>query len=651
MFDRNNHNNPNNKNTMHPEDMRNMFIFFAVAAILYFAYNFYVIGPQKEAMQQARQKQAELAANPQSPEAVKLAEIKNPLKRDEALQNQAAQRIQIDNGEVHGSINTRGARIDDLALSEYFKSLKEQENVEVLSPDRTTFPRHIEYGWAASDKNVKLPTKDTIWQVRGNTNLTQDKLVTLTWNNGQGLVFERIISIDDKYMFTITQNVSNQSGRAVTLYPFGLISQRGQPPNFAGTWISHEGPLGYIGEEMNEPSYKSLRKDNKESTTADKGWIGITDKYWLTAMIPPQGEDVKYSFNYAGPRKDPDNIGRFQSDFLGAPVTLAPNESKAVESRLFVGAKEVLTLKDYEESLDIPKFNLAVNFGMLWFMSKPFFYILHYLGELIGNFGVSIILLTILIRGAVFPLTNLSYKSFAGMKKVNPQIVELRKEYADDKQKLQQELIKLYQKEGVNPMSGCLPIILQIPIFFALYRVLFVTIEMRHAPFFGWINDLSAPDPTSIFNLFGLIPWEPPQILMIGVWPCVMLVAMIIQKNLNPPPQDKLQKDMAMYMPFFFAFIMAKFAAGLVIYWTFSAIIGVIQQIIIMKRMNVPIHLFGETKEEEELEDQIDKGPDLHPLAHMAEDEVEDALGLDDEPPKPKKPIKPPKPKKSKKKK
>jgi len=648
MFDQNNPNNPNKKNAMHPEDMRNMFIFFAVAAVLYFAYNFYVIGPQKEAMQIAKQKQAELAQNPQAPEAIKLAEIKNPLKRSEALTSQSAQRINIDNGKVRGSITTRGARIDDVALNEYFKSLKEQENVEVLSPDRTAFPRHIEYGWAASDKNIKLPTKDTIWQVRGNSTLSKDSPVTLTWSNGEGLIFERIISIDDKYMFTITQNVSNQSGKSVTLYPFGLISQRGQPPNFAGTWISHEGPLGYIGDEMNEPSYKSLRKETKESVTANQGWIGITDKYWLTAMIPPQGEDVKYTFNYAGTRKDPDNIGRFQSDYLGAAVTLSPSQTKTVQSRLFVGAKEVLTLKEYEKSLEIPQFNLAVNFGLLWFMSKPFFYILHYANDLIGNFGVAIILLTLLIRGAVFPLTNLSYKSFAGMKKVNPQIVELRKEYADDKQKLQQELIKLYQKEGVNPMSGCLPIILQIPIFFALYRVLFVTIEMRHAPFFGWINDLSAPDPTSVFNLFGLIPWDPPQVLMIGVWPCVMLLAMVMQKNLNPPPQDKLQKDMAFFMPFFFAFIMAKFAAGLVIYWTFSAIIGVLQQIIIMKRMNVPIHLFGETKAEEELDDQIDEGPGVHPLAQMAEDQFEEALGLDDEPPKP---IKPPKPKKSKKKK
>ena len=642
MVDLHNHNNPNNKNAMHPEDMRNMFIFFFIAAILYFAYNFFVIGPQKEAMQAAQKKQAEIAANPQSPEAIKLAEIQNPLPREEALAKQTSQRIKISNDSLHGTFVTKGARIDDIALSHHYETLEKQKNVAVLSPEKTTFPRHIEYGWIASDKNIKLPNKDTIWQVRGNADLTKDTPVTLLWSNGQGLTFERTISLDDKFMFTVAQKVTNTSGKAVTLYPYGLISQQGQPPNFAGTWISHEGPTGYIGDEIEEPSYKSLRKGDKFSENANQGWIGITDKYWLTAMIPPQGQDVKYSFNYAGTRKDPNNIGRFQSDFLGAALTLSSGQSGSVQSRLFVGAKEYLTLKDYEQNLDIPQFNLAINFGWLWFMSKPFFYFLHYAGEFVGNFGVAIILLTILLRGAVFPLTNLSYKSFAGMKKVNPQIIALREQYGEDKQKLQEELIKLYQKEGVNPMSGCLPIMLQIPIFFALYRVLFVTIEMRHAPFFGWIQDLSVPDPTSIFNLFGLIPWDPPSFLMIGVWPCMMLLAMIIQKNLNPPPQDKMQRDIARFMPYFFAFIMAGFAAGLVVYWSFSAIIGVIQQIIIMKRMNVPIHLFGETPDEEILEANAKE---------EAEKREELNAELEEEKPKAPKKISPPKPKKSKKKK
>lgn len=641
MFDQNNLNTPNKKESMHPEDMRNMFIFFAIAAVLYFAYNFYVLKPQKEAMIAAQKAQAELAAKPDSPIAKKLAEIQNPLPRDEALSLQSAQRIKIDNGTVFGSISTKGGRIDDIALSNYFDTLKKENNVAVLSPDRAVFPRYIEYGWVSSDKTTALPNKDTIWQLSGNEKLTAETPVTLTWNNGNGLTFKRTISIDEEFMFQVTQNVKNTSGKDVTLYPFGLISQRGQPPYFAATWISHEGPIGYIGESLEQVSYSALRKGKNEVLNADRGWIGITDKYWLAAFVPPQGEDVKYSMNYVGPRKDPKNIGRYQADYLGAPVSLTNGQSADVQTRLFVGAKKVLTLQKYQKDLNIPKFDLAVDFGLLWFMSKPFFYILHYAGIYIGNFGVAIIILTIAIRGAVFPLTNMSYRSFAGMKKVAPQIAKLREEIGDDKQKMQEELIKLYQKEGVNPMSGCLPIILQIPIFFALYKILFITIEMRHAPFFGWIQDLSAADPTSIFNLFGLIPWDPPSILMIGVWPCVMLVAMLVQKNLNPPPQEKIQKDMATYMPFFFAFIMSKFAAGLVIYWSFSAIIGVIQQIIIMKSMNVPIHLFGETPDEEILEANEQEAAEK-----KAEQEPEE-----EEAPKEPKAISKPKPKKSKKKK
>jgi YidC/Oxa1 family membrane protein insertase len=631
--------------------MRNMFIFFFVAAIMYFGYNHFVIQPQKEAMKAAQVAQAELAANPENPLNIKLSEVQNPISREEALETVSAQRIKVDNGSILGSINTKGARIDDIALTNHFETLEKENNVPILSPSKTVFPRHVEYGWIPADKNITVPDKDTIWRVSENEELQKESSVTLTWNNGQGLTFERRISLDDKYMFFVAQTVKNNTGKEITLYPYGLISQRGVPPNFAGTWVSHEGPIGYVDEEFVDPSYKSMRKGEKFSEVSEEGWLGITDKYWLTALIPPQEENVKYSFNYAGTKKDKHNIGRFQADYLAAAVKLSPGESHTVSSSLFVGAKEVLTLNDYEEELQIPQFNLAVNFGLLWFMSKPFFYFLHYAHEFIGNFGIAIIILTVLIRGAVFPLTNLSYRSFAGMKKVAPQISELREQYGEDKQKLQEELIKLYQKEGVNPMSGCLPILLQIPIFFALYRVLFVTIEMRHEPFFGWIKDLSAPDPTSIFNLFGLIPWDPPQILMIGVWPCLMLVTMLIQKNLNPPPQDKLQKDIATFMPFFFCFIMAKFAAGLVIYWTFSGFIGVIQQIIIMKRMNVPVHLFGETAEEKKLDEQIDKGPGVHPIAEMVEDEVEDALFGDGEEEAPKKEIKPPKPKKSKKKK
>lgn len=636
---------PNN-NKMHPEDMRNMIIFVLIAAVLYFSYNALVLEPQRQALEAQQQAQAKQEATIDTPQ---VAEAEKPLSRAEALNASTATRIKINNEAIFGTISTKGGRIDDISLHKYFETLEKEESVSVLSPNRSEFPRYLEFGWVSNDKNTRLPTEDTIWRVEGNNELTPENPVTLSWNNGQGLTFKRTISVDNEYLMTISQSVTNNGGKSVTLYPYGLVNQKGLPPYYVAAWVSYEGPIGYVGEELHSVGYSKLRKNKNESYSANKGWLGITDKYWLAALIPPQGQDVKYRFNYKGEEKDPNNNGRYQSDFLGAALALAPGQSGNVESHAFVGAKQVLKLEKYAEDLNVPKFDLAVDFGWFWFLSIPFFYIVHYAGEFVGNFGVAIIILTVTIRGAVFPLTNLSYRSFAKMKKVGPEIKVLREKFGDDKQKLQQELVKLYQQEGVNPMAGCLPMLLQIPIFFALYKTLFVTIEMRHAPFFGWITDLSVPDPTSLFNLFGLIPWDPPQILMIGVWPCVMLLAMIVQKKLNPPPQDQLQRDIANYMPFIFCFIMSKFAAGLVIYWSFSAIIGVIQQIIIMRSLGVPIHLFGESEEEEELEKAIEKGPAVHPLAEMAEDEVEDALfGHDDDEPKQ---VSKPKPKKSKKKK
>lgn len=632
---------------MHPDDLRNMFIFFILAAVLYFSYDTYVLQPQRQAMNHRAQIESEIK-QALGPEALKAAQKQVPKPRAEIITDSG--RVKIQNPEIKGSINLRGGRFDDIALSEYFETLDKKDNVTILNPRLSAFPRSVEYGWISSAQTIAVPDKNTNWKISGNANLSPGNPVTMVWDNGQGLKFERRMEIDEHYMFTITQRAVNNSGRNVTLYPYGLVSQKGIPPTFQGTWISHEGPVGFIGEALFNDSYGDLRKTGKTAVTANQGWLGFTDKYWLSALIPPQGQDVKYSYSYAGSEKDKDNQGLYQADFLGAALELKPGQSGEIQSRLFVGAKRVLLLREYEKNLEIPQFDLSVDFGWFWFMTKPFFYLLHYLHLWIGNMGVAIIIMTILIRGAVFPLTNTSYRSFAKMKKVAPLVTELRGKYGDDKQKMQQELVEMYQREGVNPMSGCLPILVQIPIFFALYKTFFVTIEMRHAPFFGWIQDLSAPDPTSIFNLFGLIPWDPPGFLMIGVWPCLMLVAMVIQKKLNPPPQDQLQRDMANYMPFLFAFIMSKFAAGLVVYWTFSAFIGVLQQMIIMRSLGVPIHLFGETEEEKELEAAIEKGPALHPLAEMAEDEVEEALGLNDDA-GPQKPIKPPKPKKSKKKK
>lgn len=633
-----------NQNQMDPKELKRLFIFFVLAVCIYFTYDHFVLKPQGEAMKQAQIEQAKLAKEKAEKVAKGIITEEKILPRDEVIST--AQRIEIDNGEVFGSISVTGGRLDDIALHEYFETIEKKENVHLLSPNKTEEPRYIDYGWVSSDSKIAVPDAKTSWSILGNDKLSKDSPVTLVWDNGAGLRFERVIALDEHYMFNITQKVSNNSGADVTLYPFGLISQQGVPEDFFKSWLQHEGPIGYIGEELQEISYKNLRKDPKETIEADQGWIGMGEKYWLTALIPPQGQNIKYSFNYKGSREDKENKGRYQVDFVGSALTLTPGQSGEIESRLFSGAKKYLLLNDYEKDLNIPKFDLAVNFGWFWFLSKPFFYALHYIGLMIGNLGFAIILVTILIRGAVFPLTNTSYRSFAKMKKVTPLVADLREKHGDDKQKLQQELMLLYQREGVNPMAGCFPILFQIPIFFALYKVLFVTIEIRHAPFIGWIQDLSAPDPTSIFNLFGLIPWEPPKMLMIGIWPCVMLVAMIVQKSLNPPPADKLQADMMKVFPFIITYALSRFASGLVIYWTFSAIIGVLQQMIIMRSLNVPIHLFGQTEDEKKVAD----GPAVHPLVEMVEEEVEEALfDHDDDTPPPT--ITPPKPKKKKKKK
>lgn len=639
--------NPNNRDEMHPQDFRNLIIFGVLAIVLWFGYEALVLQPQADAIkerekivQEVKQRAVESGQNP-------AADLAQNLPREQVLTQSS--RIAFKNSQIFGSINLTGGRIDDLGLSEYFMSLEKKDNVTILSPKGTAFPRAVDFGWVAAEQNVALPGSSTVWSVSGNTDLGPQSPVTLYWDNGQGIRFERQISMDDRYLISVTQRVQNNSGRDITLFPYGLVSQTGLPEHLEQAHILHEGPIGYIGEELQELSYKDLKKDKGATFSANAGWIGVTEKYWLTALLPAQGQNMKFRFNHV-PNVLDETRGRYQVDYTGAPMVVPANAAAQITNHVFIGAKEVMQLEAYEEQLGLPHFDLAVDFGMLYFLTKPFFHILHFFGEHVGNFGIAIILLTILIRSAVFPLTNASYKSFAKMKMVAPQMTKLREKHGDDKQALQKDIMELYTREGVNPMAGCLPILLQIPIFFALYKVLFATIEMRHEPFFGWITDLSAPDPTSIFNLFGLIPFDVPAFLHIGVWPCVMLLVMLVQRQLNPPPQDKIQRDIMNIFPFVITYVLSRFASGLVIYWTFSALISVIQQIIIMKRLGVPIHLFGETEEEKKLEEAVNKGPAVHPLTEMAEDEIEHAL-FDHEEDEPKKPVSPPKKKKSKKKK
>lgn len=633
------------KDQMHPEDMRNLLLFFVFSIALYFAYDYFVAEPHARAVRAYNEAQVQAAALPDAAAAEEAFKI-----RPRADVIAADTRIPVSSGELKGSISLRGGRIDDLALVNYFETLEKTRNIILLSPRGTDFPRYAEYGWVAAEgQNDVLPGPDTIWQLRGNGVLSPKNPVTLVWDNGQGLVFEREFALDENYMFTVTQRVRNNTGAPVTLHPYGLLSQTGLPPDFAGTYISHEGPIGYIGDELQEVSYKDMAKEQAISKQAAQGWLGLTEKYWLAALIPSQAEMSTYRFSYQAP--PPGNElakPRYQADFTGAAVKVLPGDTAQAASHLFVGAKKVLLLEQYERDLGLPHFDLAVDFGIFYFMTKPFFYALHFFGKLVGNFGIAIIIMTLFVRMAAFPLTNVSYRSFAKMKKVSPQILEIRQKHGDNKQKLQEELIKMYEREGVNPLAGCLPILVQIPIFFAFYKVLFVTIEMRHAPFYGWIKDLSAADPTTVFNLFGLIPWDPPGFLQIGIWPCMMLVAMMIQKKLNPPPQDPIQRDMMNYFPFVITFVLSRFASGLVIYWTISAALSILQQMFIMRSLGVPIHLFGETEEEKKLEEAIAHGPKgVHPLVEMAEEQAEEAITGE---PSARKPISPPKPKKKKKK-
>ncbi len=622
----------NNKDQMHPEDRRNM-IFFAVAAMLvWFGYEKLFIQPQLAQIHMAQQQEQALKQSGFTDTTA----IKKPRADVLAASNG---RVEIDTPSLTGSIALTGGRLDDIRLVNYAKKLNDPAKVELLSPSESDYPLYVDFGWMPDgQEKPSLPDAKSKWQEKvPGAVLKPGSPVTITWDNGQGLTFERSYEVDDRYMITVTQRVVNNAKSPITLYPYALISQQGLPEEYNARM--HEGPIGYLDGKLTEIAYKKMMKNfDRQDISASSGWIGISEEYWFTGLIPAAGETVKYSFLHMPP---PTSEGRhrFQVDAVGQGRAIAPGETVTASTRVFTGAKEVKQLEAYEKSLQIPHFDLVVDFGIYYFMTKPLFGILHYFYGLVGNIGVAIIMLTVLVRTLVFPLANISYRAFAQLRKVAPQMKELREKYGNDKVQMQQELVKLYEKENVNPMAGCLPMLVQIPIFFALYKVMIITIELRHAPFFGWIHDLSAPDPTTIFNLFGLIPWDPPHALMIGAWPLMMLGTQLLQRNMNPPPQDKMQAYMINIMPFFFCYIMAGFASGLVVYWTFSGALGVLQQYILMRSMGVEVHLFRRAKADEDMEKKVMEQPTIHPELEKLEEDIEHAITGDDEPsePKPKK--------------
>jgi len=502
-----------------------------------------------------------------------------------AKQLQQTRRIKIESPKLSGTMAVTGGQLDDIILKGYREAVTPgSANITMLSPVGTAHPYYIKFGWTAADESAgKMPTTDTVWQ-SSSDRLTPATPVTLTWDNGAGLLFERIIALDEDFMFTVKQRVKNNSNNPVTLYPYGFIARVDEPATL-GFFILHEGPIGVFNERLEEHDYDDLEdaNDGRIDVNSQGGWIGITDQYWLTALVPNPEEAFTGSFNHS----INDGRDRYQVDYIGGGKTVAPGATTESINRVFVGAKEVQVLDKYKDTLGVSNFDKAVDFGWFYFLTKPLFYVIAYFYDLLGNFGLAILLLTVIVKAIFFPLANKSYRALSGMKKLQPEMMKLRDRYKDDRQRLNQEMMALYKKEKANPLAGCLPIAVQIPVFFALYKVLFVSIEMRHAPFFGWIQDLSAPDPTTIFNLFGLIPWDPPSFLLIGIWPMIMGASMFLQQKLNPAPPDPIQAKIFMLLPFFFTILLAAFPAGLVIYWTWNNILSITQQWIIMKREGV----------------------------------------------------------------
>lgn len=569
-------------------DQKNIILAIVLSAVILFGWNIFYTAyfpPPDEPVSTAQREPAPQQGvdRPELPElgtelpAVEPGTVGLPESRETALAE--TPRVSIDSPRLRGSIALTGARIDDLTLRDYRRTVKpSSENIVLLRPTGSARPYYSEFGWLGRD--VRTPDRKSEWRA-DRASLAPGRPLTLSWDNGEGLRFEQVIALDENYMFSVTQRVHNSGSAPVTLYPYGLVSRTGRP-DILGFYILHEGLLGVFDETLKEVDYDDLEpgKPIRQETTG--GWLGITDKYWLVALIPNQDATVETSFN-VGARE---GLDKYQADFRAPAVEVPAGGSAEVTNRLFAGAKEVRLLDRYEREAGIPRFDLAVDFGWFYFLTKPIFYAIDWLYVALGNFGLAILALTVVIKLIFFPLANKSYRAMSKMKLLQPKIVEMRERFGDDRMRLNQEMMALYKREKVNPAAGCLPILVQIPVFFALYKVLFVTLEMRHAPFFGWIEDLSAPDPLGILTLFGLVAWNVPpmlEIVNIGIWPILMGLTMYLQQKLNPPPPDPTQARIMMMLPFLFTFLLAKFPAGLVIYWTWNNLLSIAQQWVIMR--------------------------------------------------------------------
>ncbi len=602
---------------MQDENQKNLLLAIVLSVCVLLGWQMFYAGPKMKQEQERAQRQQQTQTQPvggqgQAAGGVPVVQpggttptlpgaaqaASETVTREAALKT--SPRIAIDTPSLRGSIALKGARIDDIVLVKYREQVDPNSpNIVLFSPADSPHPYFAEHGWVAGPGiTSKLPDRDTLWQAEGPAALTADKPVRLVWDNGEGLVFRRTIAVDPNFMFTISDEVENKTGSAITLYPYARIYRMGTP-HLMGFLILHEGPIGVIGEKgLQEMSYADLLKDNgsKAIDKATGGWLGITDKYWAATLIPDQ--NAEYRATFSGTKASGNQKDAYQTDYLRAGLSIAPGGKAMSEGHLFAGAKQVDLIESYEKNLGVKMFDRMVDWGYLHFITKPLFHLINWLAAWFASigisapFGIAILATTVLVKAAFFPLANKSYESMAKMKKLQPEMERLREQFKDDRARQQQELMELYKKQKINPMSGCLPIVLQIPVFFALYKVLFVTIDMRHAPFYGWIKDLSAPDPTSIFNLFGLLPFAVPEFLHVGAWPILMGITMWVQMQLNPQQPDPIQQKIFSWMPVLFTFMLASFPSGLVIYWAWNNILSLLQQYAIMRKNGTEVHLW-----------------------------------------------------------
>ncbi|WP_423415657.1 membrane protein insertase YidC [Hyphomicrobium sp. B1] len=602
-----------------PKDQNNLIIAVVLSILVLIGWQYFFAAPQikHEQAKQAYNKQLDAqnkgTATSESPPNVANAPIAGPSasvpasgqpttglpvkSREEILKE--TPRVPISTPSLEGSIDLKTGRIDDLVLRKYHETVDPNSPmVTLLSPAGSFDPYFAEFGWVPQvGSTIRVPDRDTVWKVESGAKLTPETPVTLEWDNGQGVIFHRTISLDKDYMFKIVDEVENKTSSDISLLPYARVHRSGHPPDHA-YYVLHEGLVGVSGDHgLIEDTYANAVKEGVPRTFENVvgGWLGITDKYWATALVPNQTAPYRAMYS-ALPARDPAGRDAFQTDYLLGAVTVPPGERKGVEGHLFAGAKQVSLIDGYEKALNILRFDRLIDWGWFYFITRPLFSLMEMINGVVHNFGITILVLTVIVKAAFYPLASKQYESMARMKKMQPEMQRIKEQYKDDTQRQQKEIFDLYRTQKINPLAGCWPILLQIPVFFALYKVLFVTIDMRHAPFFGWIHDLSAPDPTTVFNLFGLLPYDVPTFLHIGAWPLVMGITMWVQMQLNPPQPDPIQQQIFQFMPVMFTFLLASFPAGLVIYWAWSNTLSICQQLLINKRSGAEIHLFGNLK-------------------------------------------------------